>query len=211
MAIKIPIKGGKIRTSKLAKAMRVAKVPLEDVALMPTTIHIPPPPAYDDDDRTLRSEQQIARVELLMLKGIRNKTQLGALLEINDRRTLDRYVAAVYARWEMVGTTREFTRHRGEALQRLDLVESELWSRLQNLDQKVSSGTALQYLNTIVRCNIHRAEMHGLTPKMIAHIGSADPSTLDDVVRKVSQHTNLTKALGTLSELLEARVVEHEG
>jgi len=94
-----------------------------------------------------------------------------ALLAITDTRTMERFIARVHARWEMTGTTQDFARHRGEGLNRLDLVESELWSKLQNVkDDRLS----VIILGNVIEVQKTRNEMIGLTAKTIERIGSID-------------------------------------
>src|SRR6202000_1319693 len=109
----------------------------------------------------------VARVELLMIKGIRQKRQLMLLLDVDDPRQMDRYMGRVLARWELTGTSQDYARARGEGLTRLDLVESELWSLTQNLEDVTRKQAILQ---TILNVHKHRMDLLGLTPKVIEHV-----------------------------------------
>jgi hypothetical protein len=201
----------KIRKKRVPTSQFKKRLPVEDRDLLPPEIDIPEPPIYERDgepgDAQLRDEQQVTRVELLMTKGIRNKRQLMALLDINDGRTMDRYIKRVHARWEMYGTTQEHARHRGEGLNRLDLIESEIWSKLTNLDQKASPQIALNYLSTVLNVQKQRNEMLGLTPKVIAHIGSGEDGSIV-FSREAAQHDRLSMVAQRMMQLIEERTAE---
>lgn len=179
---------------------------------MPAQVYVPDPPIYDrSTEMGEYDEQQVARVELLMLKGIRSRRQLQALLDIHDARTMDRYMRRVHARWEVFGTTRDYARHRGEGLARLDLIESEIWSKLSNLDEKASPQVSLNYLNALLKVQEYRADTLGLTPKVIAHIGNTDDMG-SDFSRMVLKHDRLSQLVQRMHEMIEERskVIDHE-
>lgn len=190
------------------------RLPEDERATFPDRVDVPDPPTYDRENGEAQEydEQQVARVELLMIKGVRSKRQLMALLDIKDGRAMDRYMKRVHARWEMFGTTQDFARHRGEGLARLDLVESEAWSRLSNLDQKSNPQTSINYLNTILKVHEHRAELLGLTPKVIAHIGTGEDGS-NQLTRRVIQQDRLAAVAMRMAEMIDERmkVIEHGG
>lgn len=111
------------------------------------------------EKRALRDEQQVLRLEILMMKGVQAKHQLMELLGIADYRQLDRYIKRVHARWELEGATSDLRRERGEGLQRLDMIESELWTSLSNTgDQRVKQKA----LKNLMRLQRLRNDMTGL-------------------------------------------------
>ena len=185
--------------------------------LMPRQVRVPPDPTYpreDGEDRVLHDEQQVARVELMMLKGVRSRRALMALLDVEYTRIMDRYIKRVHARWEIGGVSQDFARHRGEGLSRLDLIESEMWSKLSNLDEKVSPQISLNYLKALLDVARQRADMLGLTPKVIAHIGTLDDGTSEVASLNRDQHrvvSVLTRIQGMIAERMgeNARVIEH--
>lgn len=193
-----------VHTAKLKKGER------EEVrATMPDKVVVPPTPTYDDDDPTLRDEQQVARVELLMIKGIRQKRQLMLLLNIDDPRQMERYVSRVLARWELVGSNQDHSRARGEGLTRLDLIESELWSKMQNLDDK-DGGRTNALLSTVLNVHRQRMDLLGLTPKVIERIGVGSES---DVAfsKTVGTHERLSMLAARMMHMIEERtkVIDH--
>lgn len=176
--------------------------------LMPRTVSVPADPTYPRDDggedRVLHDEQQVARVELMMLKGIRSRRTLMTLLEVDDARIMERYIKRVHARWELGGVSQEFARHRGEGLARLDLIESEMWAKLQNLDEKVSPQIPLNYLRALLEVARQRADLLGLTPKVIAHIGSLDDGTSEVASLNRDQH-RMVSVLGRIQAMIAER------
>lgn len=172
---------------------------------MPERVKIPPPPTYDGDDQLLRDEQQVARVEILMTKGVRDRRQLMVLLEVDDPRQMDRYMRRVFARWELQGTTRDFSRHRGEGLFRLDLIESELWASISNADAPQIKMVALKNLIDVQK---QRSEMLGLTPKVIEALGDASGESNIAFTKRLATHEKLSLVASRMLALIEERTGE---
>ena len=201
-----PIKIKKRQVVYTAKLKKGERPEVRDT--MPERVIVPPEPTYDERDPTLRDEQQVARVELLMIKGIRQKRQLMLLLEVDDPRQMDRYMSRVQARWELMGSTQDYSRARGEGLTRLDLVESELWSLTQNMEDPTRKQSIMQ---TILNVHKHRMDLLGLTPKVIEHIGLGNES--DVAFSKVaSTHERMSMLAARMMKMIEERtkVIEHE-
>ncbi len=209
----------KIRKTKVQTSKFVKKLHGKNREGLPVEVDVPDPPTYrpkgegEPGEAALHDEQQVVRVELLMLKGIRNKRHLMEMLQIDDDRAIDRFIKRVHARWEMGGTTREHARHRGEGLNRLDLIESEMWSKLSNLDQKTSPQVALNYLTAITNVQKQRNELLGLTPKVIAHIGAGAEADLE-FSRRAAVHDRLSHVASRMLHMIEDRMnsktIEHD-
>jgi len=205
----MPLKPGSVNLSKMRK-----RLPKEEQVTTPKMVRVPIDPTYPREggngNQAMHDEQQVARVELLMLKGVRTPHQLMTLLDISSPALMATYIRRVHARWEIGGSTREFTRHRGEALSKLDLLESEMWSKLSNLDEKTSPQITLNYLNSILNVQTRRNDILGLTAKVIQHIGltTNDP----ELAKRASEHEVLTKVVSRLVARIEdrAKVIEHE-
>ena len=118
----------------------------------------PPEPTYPPGRETglLRDEQQVARVEMLMTRGVRNKRQLMQHLDVDDPRQMERYIGRVLARWELLGQSQNLARHRGEALTRLDLIDTKLWARA---GQREPDGTEIP-VNQFVKIINSRARRY---------------------------------------------------
>ena|SRR5208337_5083749 len=73
--------------------------------MRPRVIQPPPKPTYPPGPETglLRDEQQVARVEILMTRGVRDKRELMRHLDVDDPRQMERYIQRVDARWEPLG------------------------------------------------------------------------------------------------------------
>lgn len=206
----------KIKIKKRVMTATIAKgLPLEDRQLLPAYVDVPKEPDYDKSvDRQEHEEQQVARVEIMMTKGVRSKRNLMALLDIRDGREMDRYIRRVHARWETLGTQNEFARHRGEGLNRLDLIEGEIWARVGQLDPKHpnTSQVVLQHFAAVLKVQEMRSELLGLTPKVIAHITTM-PDADGDISRRITQHERLAGIAARMMDLIrerEAMVIDHE-
>ena len=184
---------------------------LEDGKLMPKRMDIPLPPTYSDKERSLRDEQQVFRVETLMIKGVRSPTHLMQLLDIPDFPAVTRYIERVQARWEMTGNSRFHTRHRGEGLQRLDMIEEQLWGQLDRKGLAVKDRT--RTLATLLNVQKQRSEMLGLTPQVIEKITSDDAQAVE-FTNAVYAHERMAKLAAKMLELIadkakDAKVIEH--
>ena len=176
---------------------------------MPERVHVPPEPTYDARDPALRDEQQVARVELLMIKGIRQKRQLMLLLDVDDHRQMDRYISRVLARWELMGASQDYSRARGEGLTRLDLIESELWALTQNLEDATRKQSIMQ---TILNVHKHRMDLLGLTPKVIEHIGLGNGDSDMAFSKSAGTHERMSMLAARMMKMIEDRTkaIEHE-
>lgn len=145
-----------------------------DDPLQPERLRLPPPAIYsEDEDRTLHDEQQVARVEILMTKGVRNRSQLMQALGVTDGRKMDRYIKRVHARFELTGVNRDHARHRGEALARLDLIERQLWAAMESDDtgRPPDVRIMLVTMRQLLDVQDQRNTLLGLTPKVIERLG----------------------------------------
>ena len=160
----------KIKTRTVYKAPRkLGRMAESDRAAMPKKFVVPPHPTADKlTEQALYDEQQVARVETLMLKGVRQRHHLMAALKIATTKTIDRYIDRVLARWEVMGSNKDLSKHRGEAIARLDKVEETLWSK-----QKGATGAiaTVALMRAVLLVNQQRLEILGLTPKAIENLG----------------------------------------
>jgi hypothetical protein len=199
------------RTERVSTRKLKRKMSKAEAASMPSHIDVPSAPTYDPSKKGERAPyeaQQVCRVELLMTKGIHSKRQLMSLLEIKDHRQIDRYIARVSARWEMTGTSKDHARHRGEGLNRLDLVESELWSKLGNIEDP---RTAIATLSAVLNVHKERVVLQGLTPKVIERIGLDKASTVD-FSKAQADHGKVSRIAARMVELIgeqTGKVIEH--
>lgn len=209
---------------KVATADEVRALTPEEREIVTPRFDVPAEPTYGADQRVLRDEQQVLRCELLMMKGIRSKRTLMTLLEVEDERQIERYIQRVYARWEMVGTAQDHTRNRGESLSRLDLIESELWSKMQNIEDSLTPNAkgrggldgakvSVVYLSTLLQVQRQRAELLGLTPKVIERIGMVNADTVQ-FTRNAASHERLSMLASRMMQVIEDRMsgklIEHE-
>ena len=201
--IRIPSK--RVSTKKLRRGTPEA---LRET--LPPVITVPDKPIYANtpEERSRYEEQQVARVELLMVKGIRSRRHIMTLLEIDDPRACDRFIERVQARWDLIGTDQDYPRHRGEALVRLDLMESELWSKLQSVNDVRLYD---KLINTLLIISDQRSSLRGLSPKVIERIGSLDGEAIE-FTRSVQAHDRLSKIAARMLQLIAQRTprtIEH--
>lgn len=164
---------------------------------------IPPEPTRKD--RALKDEQQVLRVEILMMKGVRAKHQLMELLGIKNLRQVDRYVKRVLARWELEGIENDHRQFRGEGLRHLDFIGTEIWSSLANTEDEHIKQIAIKNLMRLQRL---RNDMIGLNAASVANIDN--PGADDDEIfkQKVARQTKLRQIIQKLLAMMQQAVLE---
>lgn len=230
-------KGKKVTvTKKTGQAFLKA---LKDKGHFLDKIKPPPPPTYDKvaGETALHQEQQVLRCEILMVKGVRQPTQLMQLLDVSNYE-LTNIVARVHARWELMGTRTRHNSFRGEGLVRLDLVEQKLWSEIEKIEASskpetdtmgkiISKGSPrkhsliFQGLKHITEVQQQRNQLAGLTPKALEQIAlqmafgdteeeDAFAVAKEDKIKTQAAAKKLLGILATMGEDLESETVEAE-
>lgn len=152
----------------------VTKAALADSVILPERISIPVIPSIDiTHDRVLHEEQQMARVEMLMLKGVNDTRLLMSMLQLDDRKKVDRWIERIHVRWAAMGGAAKLKRHRGSALTKLSLVQNELWamaSEVKTTDNRAFIA-CMQQVREVVR---FETELHGITPSVIERLNLAE-------------------------------------
>lgn len=136
--------------------------------IRPARVKVPPPPTYDahGEDRALAEEQEVSRVETLMLKGVRDVPTISKLLNAS-RPVTERRIRRVWARWEVTGGGTVLTRARGEAIARTARLILKLEEVLQDTNDKREKIVALKELHTL---GAYLDTLRGLTPDAIARL-----------------------------------------
>lgn len=171
------------------------------VDLDPARVNLPIEPTREEAG--LREEQEVARCEILMLKGVRQIHQLSALLG-HSRQKTNALVRKVHARWEITAGAMDIRRHRGEALHKLDLLENELWSLMANTDdprEKIVSA------RTLLDVQDRRNPLLGLTPDALKTFDGT--SERDTFAAALGAHTQMKAMAERMSALLRGRVLEN--
>lgn len=164
-------------------------------------IHLPPAATVAaTDDRDTRADQDVTRVEMLMLKGVTRPEVVGRLLDLPTR-TVTRYIARVHARWEISGGGRTITRFRGEALARLDLVEQEAWSKYGNQE---AARDQVAFLKLILDIATQRSTLLGLSPKVVERIALM-PEQQHELLSRLTAHKGLADMAGRLTQIVAER------
>lgn len=196
-------RGGTTAVPRRRQRGRRGRRGIRQVELDPPRVNLPIEPTREE--KGLRHEQEVARVEILMLKGIRSRHQLGALLGYDDLRRVDSMIRKVHARWEITAGGMDVRRHRGEALHKLDLLESELWSILSNTEDVKEKIVAAK---TIIEAQDRRNPLLGLTKEALkSHDGSQER---DSFAVELGRHQQMKEMAERMSALLKGQVLEHE-
>lgn len=194
----------RVTSAELRKIARKGEKPRAD---LPAYVDVPQEPINTpEEDRALYAEQQVLRVETMMMKGIRDKFQLMKLLHIPNQAQLERYMARVKARWAMGGSTQEHATHRGEALHRLDLTEREMWIALQRGpgDAPLPVTEKMSILRGILDVHDRRTELLGLTPKVIERIGIDSGADLT-FSKEAAAHQRMKMMAARMLEIIEEK------
>jgi hypothetical protein len=197
--------------------------------LTPKQVKVPERPTYEDKagEMALHDEQQVLRTEVLMLKGVRQRRTLMTLLEVDDPRKMDRYIARVQARWELEGASHDLARSRGEAIARLNIIEQELWSKYSDQNNRVqlvtgrdADGKPTQQmvpdpqaaqLQVVVLRNLldltrQRMELLGLTPKAIERLANVDQGHLLEFNQTIANHERMSRVAQLVMDKVEGRL-----
>ena len=193
------------KTTAPSKGGRNARVsvPKSNSALpnTPKSVALPIDPTRDE--RPLIEEQNIARVEILMLKGVRDRRQLGQMLGI-DSRAISRLMDKVLARWEITGGGMDIARHRGEAIRKLDQLESGLWETLDTTpDVRAKIATAKTLVDVIGKA----AEMRGINKTQAEH---PNVGAKHNLMAEIEQKKAVQKIALKFQEILDRKRRERE-
>lgn len=181
-------------------------------------VHAPPDATIPADaDKELRAEQDVSRVELCMLRGVTKPGIIGTMLGLPTR-TVMRYQERVEARWTITGGGRNISRYRGEALARLDLVESEAWAAYGSIDNQrdPSVRDRCKMLGLIAALQDQRSALLGLSPKVVERIGLMPDRNAELVARFAAQKdlaamaTRLTQLLAERRAALAGETIYHD-
>lgn len=175
-----------------------------DDLLSPDKIKIPlPPTPSTENSKPEREEQQVARMEILMLKGIRDPHVLKELLNIEDYRQVKRFMSRVHARWEITSGGKDILRHRGEALRRFDILEQELWTVVSNSGDDVRAKIVA--IEAVLKLNDRKLPLLGVTPDSVAALENLASRNKHDA--RISQHKHVADMANRFKELLNLQPV----
>ena len=165
----------------------------------------PREPTVSRDDRRmgrvkLYEEQQVARTEIVMLHGERDAGVIARRLKISPKAAFN-YVERVLARWEIVGSERNIRRMRGEALQRLDAMEREVWEQYGDLGRR-GFGGKVACLNIALKIHELRNQMNGLTAEAIDAMPDHPNENSSIVQARMEKQERLAKLGRTVLRIL---------
>ena len=170
------------------------------------------------EEQIVFQARQLAQVEHLMYQGVRSPHLIAQALKITEK-TAEKYVKAVLARWQVIGSDVDMKAQRGEALGYMDFLQNQLWTQFtgaKNIADKqaalpaserdnVAIGRAralmLNLNNQIITLNAQRNQLYGLTPQAIQQMlilgGNEDHEVLVRM-RKQQGMKELASKLGTI-------------
>lgn len=153
-------------TKHIRETSRPAKL-VSDI-VRPARVQVPPPATYaaQGEDRALAEEQEVSRLETLMLKGVRDVGTIAKLLAWS-RPVTERRIRRVWARWEVTGGGTVLKRARGEAIARTARLVLKLEELLQGTNDNRERIVALKELHTL---GAYLDTLRGLTPDAIARL-----------------------------------------
>lgn len=217
MALKIvgsPVKRGR------PKGVKIINVDGKELAR-------PPAPTYDRaEDKALYDEQQVARCENLMMKGVRDKNKLMALLDVHSSAQMEGFMRRVEARWELGGSVKNLHMQRGEQIAKLNMIENELWIQLQAVeaaqDGVNEKGESIRIpidvkaftmlLREIRETNRDRADMVGLTKEVIEQMVMSEGDQSVEFRFRSETYDQTRKLASLMMSLVERKmkVIDHE-
>ncbi len=177
---------------------------------------IPPEPEHSRfDDRVLHEEQQVSRVEKMMMQGYREAPYIAKLLNITGFQCED-YMRRAQARWDIEGGQKKFNEYRGESLYRLRISETRLWAQLDELDSRVRDGKKVpvptpelvMLLTAIRETSRHRAEMLGLTKERIDRLMDTEEEAALNFKRDADVFARGARVASEMLDLVEARIAK---
>ena len=141
-------------------------------------------------------EKVISQIELLMLRGVTSPTLISQIIEV-PLSSVYLYVKAIGVRWDVLGGAQKHTKLKGEALAKLTLLESELWSLYLNApaDHTAAKAGALKNIMEVLE---RKLLIHGLSPRVLENVGAnlSDTEGMDSPRELMRQHASVVGILG---------------
>lgn len=132
----------------------------------------------------LLQENNVTKVELLMLKGFSSYSSIAKALGLPGS-TVQQYMERVHIRWETYGNTANQRRVRGEALMRLNLIQSKLWDIIHN---GISDSVKLAAIGLLMQWQDRMLQLNGITPDTLSRIDATSPTPQEGEYQPVAVH-----------------------
>lgn len=132
----------------------------------------------------LLQENNVTKVELLMLKGFGSYSSIAKALGLPGS-TVQQYMERVHIRWETYGNTANQRRARGEALMRLNLIQSKLWDIIHN---GTGDSVKLAAIGLLMQWQDRMLQLKGLTPDVLSKINTMPPPPHEEEYKTVEEH-----------------------
>jgi len=154
----------------------------------------------------LLQENNITKVELLMLKGFSSYTSIAKALGLPGS-TVQQYMERVHIRWETYGNTDNQRRVRGEALMRLNLIQSKLWDIIHN---GLGDSVKLAAISLLMQWQDRMLQLSGITPDVLSRIDATPSTPQEGEYQPVSVHIAQAQRLRQLGVKLLKFIDEKE-
>lgn len=143
--------------------------------------------------------RRVTQAEILMLRGVTDPSLIAKRLEINLT-TAVLMVKSVHARWEVYGRSNNLFKARGEALNKYDAAERELWTIIQNAKAETEGGKlknaplAMSALSMTLQIIERKNALMGLSASAIEHMNdTAEGSNTSLVATRMGKQENLVR------------------
>lgn len=145
-------------------------------------------------------EKVISQIEVLMLRGVISPTLISQIIEV-PLSSVYLYVKAISVRWDVLGGAQKHTKLKGEALAKLTLLESELWTLYSNApaDHTAAKAGVLKHIMEVIE---RKLLIHGLSPRVLENSGAnlSDTEGIDSPREIMRQHASV---VGILSKVMQ--------
>jgi hypothetical protein len=168
-------------------------------------------------------EEQVSRCQKLMMNGVRNPSQLRSHLGEPDLAEINRFIATVHVRWEIVGSGKTIVRFRGEAVASLRALEATLAEEIEEtkyplafdargnrVEQATNARDLSQMLGELRKIEVCRNEIQGLNKVSIKELLRKDPTASLNFRRSPEMLARAQRVAGCVVELLEKKMAEQE-
>lgn len=164
--------------------------------------------------------QKLAQVEHIMYQGIRSPHLIAQAANLTEIQA-EKYIKAVIARWQTIGSESDMKAQRGEALGYLDFLQNQLWTQFTGakkiVDEQMAKpeadrdknaigrarGLMLNLNNQIIALNTQRTQLYGLTPQAINQMLILGGTEDHEVLVRMRKQQGLKDLLGKLGGILQ--------
>ena len=162
-----------------------------------------PAKGYGSNASLPDDEDDLATVEILMLKGDHRPDSIMKRAGLSSRDDAVSLMTRVHAKWRERGSTTDLRLVRGETLAMYDKIEEMTWDTMTRArDHKVKLVGA----RTLADLRKQRLDLLGYTPRIAEQIALKGSDTTLAFNKRLVAHDKMTAIAGTLLRLMEERL-----